>query len=111
MGMQTVARIISYKYNRPFTATYQVVKGKRIASMVSDWCHEINPRYVGWVFDLRNLAPGIHTVDFRLTSQNGVWQGRIPRADMPAKFVSFACTKTGLLKTTGKYADYFQKVG
>jgi len=110
MGMQTVARIVSYKYTRPFTATYQVVKGKRVASMVSDWCHEINPHYTGWVFDLRNLDAGVRTIDFRLTSENGVWQGCIPRGVMPAKFVSFACTKTGLLKTTGKYADYFQKV-
>jgi hypothetical protein len=110
MATQSVARIVSYKYVRPFTATYQVVKGKRVASMVSDWCHAINPAYMGWVFDLRNLEPGVQTIDFRLTSENGVWQGRIPRSDMPAKFVSFACTKTGLLKTTGKYADFFQKV-
>jgi len=110
MGMQTVARIVSYKYNRPFTATCQVVKGKRIASMVSDWCHEINPRYTGWVFDLRGLPAGVQAVDFRLTNEEGVWQGRIPRADMPAKFVSFAVNKRGMLNTTGKYADYFQKV-
>ena len=111
MGTQTVARIVSYKYNRPFSASYQVVKGKRIASMVSDWSHEISPGYEGWVFDLRDLDKGVRTIDFRLTNETGVWQGRIPRADMPAKFVCFACNKAGLLKTTGKYADYFRKVG
>jgi hypothetical protein len=110
MGMQTVARIVSYKYNRPYTATYQVVKGKRIASMVSDWSHDISPRCTGWVFDLRNLDKGVRTIDFRLTNEKGVWQGRIPRADMPAKFVSFSINERGMLKATGKYADYFQKV-
>jgi hypothetical protein len=111
MGTQTVARIVSYKYVRPFSASYQVVKGKRVASMVSDWSHEISPGYEGWVFDLRDLDKGVRTIDFRLTNENGVWQGRIPRADMPAKFVSFACNKAGLLKATGKYAGYFRKVG
>jgi len=111
MGTQTVARIVSYKYNRPFSASYQVVKGKRIASMVSDWSHEISPGYEGWVFDLRDLDKGVRTIDFRLTNENGVWQGRIPRADMPAKFVSFSINERGMLKATGKYADYFRKVG
>jgi hypothetical protein len=110
MGKQSVARIVSYKYNRPFAATYQVVRGTQVASMVSNWSHEIRPGYVGWVFDLRSLDKSVRTVDFRLTSEEGVWQGSIPRADMPAKFVSFSCSKAGTLKTTGKYADYFQKV-
>jgi hypothetical protein len=29
---------------------------------------------------------------------------------MPAKFVSFSINDRGMLKATGKYADYFQKV-
>jgi len=110
MSKYAIIQMAAYKYNRPFTATYQVVKGKRIASMVSDWSHDICPRCTGWVFDLRNLDEGVRTIDFRLTNENGVWQGRIPRADMPAKFVSFSINKRGMLKATGKYADYFQKV-
>jgi hypothetical protein len=110
MGTQTVARIVSYKYNRPFSASYQVVKGTRIASMVSNWSYEISPGYTGWVFDLRDLDADVRTIDFRLTNENGVWQGRIPRADMPAKFVSFSINKRGMLKTTGRYAGYFRKV-
>jgi hypothetical protein len=111
MGTQTVARIVSYKYVRPFTATYQVVNGKHIANMVSDWCYQINPNYAGRAFDLRSLAKGVKVVDFRLTNEQGVWHGRIPRSKMPAKFVTFNINAQGLLKTTGKYASHFQKVG
>jgi hypothetical protein len=110
MSKHTIIQMAAYKYNRPFTASYQVVKGNRIASMVSNWSYEISPGYTGWIFDLRDLDADVRTIDFRLTNETGVWQGRIPRADMPAKFVSFSINKRGMLKTTGKYADYFRKV-
>jgi len=104
-----IVEIVSYPHNRPYHASYQTVRGRKVANMVSNWPHQINRLYHGWVFELRQLAPVV-AIDFRLTSDLGVWEGRIPRKDMPSAYVSFASTAHGELKATGKYARFFSKV-
>lgn len=104
-----IVQLTSYSSNRPYQASYQVVRGRKVANMVSNWPHQITSLYHGWVFELRQLAP-VDAIDFRLTSDVGVWEGRIPRKDMPSAYVSFASTFQGELKMTGKYAGYFRKV-
>lgn len=109
MNKHTIIQVAAYNYGRPYQATYQVVRGIKTASMVGNWCRHINNNYYGWEFDLRNLKPA-DMVDFRLTSEEGVWQGRIPRSKMPAMFISFGATPAGEMKPTGRYAKYFRKV-
>ena len=104
-----IAQMASYSRVRPYHATYQVVRGIKTASMASNWCRHINQNYHGWEFDLRELQ-AVDMVDFRLTSDVGEWQGRLPRNRMPAMFISFGATPQGDLKLTGRYARYFQKV-
>jgi hypothetical protein len=104
-----LVRLTSYVYTIPYQATYQVVKGRKVAHMVSNWPFWINTNYHAWKFDLSQLDAA-SMVDFRLTSEAGEWHGRIPRRDLPAKFVSFNCTGEGFLKMRGRYFSYFRKV-
>ncbi len=110
MNKRAIIQAAAYNYGRPYQASYQVVRGIKMASMTHNWCRHINSNYHGWEFDLRNLKPA-DVVDFRLTSEEGVWEGRIPRHRMPAMFISFGATEAGYLKPTGRYAKFFRKVG
>lgn len=105
-----IVQLTSYPYNRPYQATYQVVRGRKVANMVSNWTYHVSKGYHAWVFDLRQLQKGTVAVDFRITSESGMWQGSIPRSRLPAGTVSFGCTEDGNLKMRGKYARFFQKV-
>ena len=105
-----IVQLTSYPYNRPYQATYQVVQGRKVANMVSNWTYHVSRGFHAWVFDLRQLQKGTVTVDFRVTSEQGVWRGSIPRSRLPAGTVSFGCTEDGNLKMRGKYARFFSKV-
>jgi hypothetical protein len=110
MKKHMIVQLTSYDYTRPYQASYQVVRGRKIANMVSNWPAWINTNFHAWKLDLRQLQE-VDAVDFRLTSEAGVWQGRIPRRLLPASFVSFNCNAEGVLKPRGKYFSYFKKVG
>ena len=105
-----IVQLTSYPLNRPYQASYQVVRGRKVANMVSNWHIHINKGCHAWAFDLRQLQKGTAVVDFRLTSDRGVWQGSIPRSRLPSVTVTFGCTEDGTLKMRGKYAGFFRKV-
>ena len=105
-----IVQLTSYSPNRPYQASYQVVRGRKVANMVSNWTYHVSRGFHAWVFDLRQLQKGTAIVDFRITSEQGVWRGSIPRSRLPAGTVSFGCTEDGNLKMRGKYARFFSKV-